>query len=175
MVEGQPLIEMACQDILVGSEFANITYERQTRLFKAGASSQEIFDQAKNKKEESDVEMNWCKIKSPLSGTVLSRYHEPGELVTPGTKLLTLANIKAVICFNSISSISIENCVYYVIHPNKTRVSLCIDLCGERLYACYWVLTIIYTSQTCRETRCCICRVGNETQSKAACGVRVRN
>ena len=53
-------------------------------------------DQISNKKEDSDIRVDWCTIKSPIDGTVLSRYHEPGEWVTPGVKLLTLANIKDI-------------------------------------------------------------------------------
>jgi HlyD family secretion protein len=40
--------------------------------------------------------MSWCTIRSPINGTVLSRYHEPGEWVVPGTKILTLANIRDI-------------------------------------------------------------------------------
>jgi HlyD family secretion protein len=53
-------------------------------------------DQVKNRKDESDVRLSWCRVLSPLDGTVLSRYHEPGEWVNPGVKLLTLANIKDI-------------------------------------------------------------------------------
>lgn len=45
------------------------------------------------------MRLGWCRITSPIDGTVLSRYHEPGELVNPGTKLLTLANIKDIWAF----------------------------------------------------------------------------
>jgi HlyD family secretion protein len=53
-------------------------------------------DQVKNKKQDADVRLAWCSIQSPIQGTVLSRYHEPGEWVNPGTKLLTLANIRDI-------------------------------------------------------------------------------
>lgn len=96
VTDNQDLINLDCQDVRVESSLANVNYDRQLRLLKAGATSQEVFDQAKNKKDSADVKINWCNIKSSLTGTVLSRYHEPGELVTPGTKLLTLANIKDV-------------------------------------------------------------------------------
>jgi HlyD family secretion protein len=56
-------------------------------------------DTVKNRKDDSDVRMDWCSIHSPIGGTVLSRYHEPGEWVTPGTKLLTLANIRDIWAF----------------------------------------------------------------------------
>jgi HlyD family secretion protein len=49
-----------------------------------------------NKKEDMDVRLGWCSVRSPIRGTVLSRYHEPGEWVNPGIKLLTLANIRDI-------------------------------------------------------------------------------
>ncbi len=96
VTENQDLIKLVCDDIKVASELANINFNRNSRLFKAGTVSQEAMDQVRNRKEDADVRLNWCFIKSPIRGTILSRYHEPGEWVVPGTKLLTLANIQNV-------------------------------------------------------------------------------
>lgn len=96
MSSGQELIALACEDIKVADRLATENYQRSLRLFKSGSASQEALDQMKNKKEDADVRLNWCSIKSPIEGTVLSRYHEPGEWVTPGTRLLTLANIRDI-------------------------------------------------------------------------------
>lgn len=94
--EKQDLVRLACEDIKVASALANENYDRNLRLFRSGSASQEILDQMKNRKDDADVRLNWCLIRSPIQGTVLSRYHEPGEWVTPGTKLLTLANIRDI-------------------------------------------------------------------------------
>lgn len=92
----QELIALVCDDTKVASDLANINFARNERLFKAGTVSQETMDQVKNRKEDTDVRMSWCSIHSPISGSVLSRYHEPGEWVIPGTKILTLADIKNI-------------------------------------------------------------------------------
>jgi len=92
----EELLSLTCDDTKVASELANINFDRNQKLFKAGTVSQENFDQIKNHKEDADVRMGWCAILSPINGTVLSRYHEPGELIQPGTKLLTLANIQDI-------------------------------------------------------------------------------
>jgi HlyD family secretion protein len=94
--ENQELVTLICDDTKVASDLANTNYARNERLFKAGTVSQESMDQVKNRKEDTDVRMSWCSIHSPIGGSVLSRYHEPGEWVIPGTKLLTLANIKNI-------------------------------------------------------------------------------
>jgi HlyD family secretion protein len=95
----QELIVLACEDVKVASELANENYHRTVGLYRAGTASQDTMDQVKNKKEDADVRLGWCSVRSPIQGTVLSRYHEPGEWVNPGTKLLTLANIRDIWAF----------------------------------------------------------------------------
>jgi HlyD family secretion protein len=96
---GQVLINLSCEDIKVADDLANINYNRNLRLFNAGTISQDTMDQIRNRKEDSDIRMDWCTLQSPLDGVILSRYHEPGEYVVPGVKLLTMANIKDIWAF----------------------------------------------------------------------------
>ena len=92
----QEAVSLVCDDTKVAATLTQINYDRGLRLYKAGSMSQDSWDQVKNRKEDSDVRMSWCSIHSPIDGIVLSRYHEPGEWVTPGTKILTLANIQNI-------------------------------------------------------------------------------
>ena len=96
VVENQDLVDLTCEDFKIDSNLLNENYNRNLRLFKAGSTAKEVLDESKNKKDESDVRVNWCVVRSPIHGTVLSRYHEPGEWVNPGNKLLTLANIQEI-------------------------------------------------------------------------------
>jgi HlyD family secretion protein len=93
---GQELLTFLCDDVKVAYDLATANYERSERLFRAGTVSPETMDQIKNRKSDADVRMSWCHLQSPIAGTVLDRYHEPGEWVAPGTKLITLADIKNV-------------------------------------------------------------------------------
>ncbi|MDE2040364.1 MAG: efflux RND transporter periplasmic adaptor subunit [Elusimicrobia bacterium] len=94
--KGEEVVRLLCDDVKVAAQLADVNYRRGLRLFHAGTIAPDAMDRVKNQKEESDVRLGWCSIRSPLNGTVLSRYHEPGELVGPGTKLLTLADIKDI-------------------------------------------------------------------------------
>lgn len=96
VVPDQELVNLACEDYRVNARLANHNYERNQKLFRKGAISQDTLDQFINKKEDADIHLMWCSIKSPIFGTVLSRYHEPGEYVSPGSKILTLANIREI-------------------------------------------------------------------------------
>ena len=42
------------------------------------------------------MRLGWATMRSPIDATVITRYHEPGEMVNPGTKLLTLADVEHV-------------------------------------------------------------------------------
>ncbi|HZR46129.1 MAG TPA: efflux RND transporter periplasmic adaptor subunit [Candidatus Manganitrophaceae bacterium] len=96
VVENQELVVLLCEDLKVAADLANQNYQRTLRLFRSEAVSQEALDLARNRKEDLDVRLGWCLIRSPIQGTVLNRYHEPGESVNPGIKLLTLANIRNI-------------------------------------------------------------------------------
>ncbi len=118
VTENQELIALTCEDVKVASELANDNFRRTVGLYRAGTASQETMDQVKNRKEDADVRLGWCSIKSPISGTVLNRYHEPGEWVNPGTKLLTLANIRDIWAY------------IYVPQPEVSRLQVGMKLKG---------------------------------------------
>jgi HlyD family secretion protein len=118
VTENEDVVNLVCDDIKVASDLANINFNRNERLFKAGTVSQETMDLIRNRKQDSDVRMDWCSVHSPIKGTVLSRYHEPGEWVNPGTKLLTLANIRDIWAY------------IYVPQPEVARLKV-----GEKLNA----------------------------------------
>ncbi|MBH2006267.1 MAG: efflux RND transporter periplasmic adaptor subunit [Myxococcaceae bacterium] len=93
---GQLLIELSCEDFKIASQYLNQNYARSRKLLSTGTLSQDDFDQIQNRKEEADLRLKWCSISSPIQGTVLNRYHEPGEWAPVGTKLLTLANLEDI-------------------------------------------------------------------------------
>lgn len=94
--KGAEVVRLLCDDVKVAADLADVNYRRSARLLKSGTISPDAMDQVRHRKEDADVRLSWCSIRSPIDATVLSRYHEPGELVTPGTKLMTLADIKDI-------------------------------------------------------------------------------
>ena len=61
-----------------------------------GSMPQETFDRLKFRRDDAALRLDWGMVRSPLKGKVLYTYHEPGEWVTPGTKLLKLADLSEV-------------------------------------------------------------------------------
>lgn len=95
MVEkDQNLVTLACEDIQVAYDLAKKNFGRTGKLLRGDGVSQEVYDQSKAKKDDLEVRMSWCDIRSPLKGTVLSKYHEVGEMVGPGVKLMTIGDIE---------------------------------------------------------------------------------
>lgn len=92
----QVLVTLACEDIKIAARLAQQNYERYIQLLKPGWTKPETIDQYKTQMDDANTKVNWCTIISPINGKVLSRYHEPGEWMSPGTKILTLANIQDI-------------------------------------------------------------------------------
>ncbi|MDE2490542.1 MAG: efflux RND transporter periplasmic adaptor subunit [Elusimicrobia bacterium] len=109
------LVRLTCDEVKVAADLADVNYRRALRLFKAGTLSPDQMDQVRSRKEDSDVRLGWCEIRSPLDGTVLSRYHEPGEMVAPGTKMLTLANIEDIWAYIYVPQPDVAR-----LHPGET-------------------------------------------------------
>jgi len=118
VLQNQGLVTLKCEDIKVASQLANANFRRTVGLLQAGTASQETMDDMNNRKEDADVRLDWCSVRSPISGTVLSRYHEPGEWVNPGTKLLTLANIRDIWAY------------IYVPQPEVSKLQVGMKLAG---------------------------------------------
>lgn len=93
---GDILVTFTCEDIKIAAHLANENYDRYVKLSRTGSATQEMMDQMRSRKQDADTRLSWCSIVSPIQGKVLSRYHEPGEWTNPGTKILTLANIREI-------------------------------------------------------------------------------
>ncbi|HXL74062.1 MAG TPA: efflux RND transporter periplasmic adaptor subunit, partial [bacterium] len=96
VTQGQLLVTLDGPDYKVNQESANDDYERGLKLYQAGSMAVETFNHLKTQKELSDLHVQWCLVTSPLTATILTKYHEPGDWVGPGTKLFTLADLRSV-------------------------------------------------------------------------------
>jgi len=94
--KGDLLVKLSIEDVDVAYQQALKDFKRIKELLQAGSGSQENYDRMRFKLEDMEVKEDWASIKSPLDGTVILKYHEPGEMVSPGTKLLTLADLSKV-------------------------------------------------------------------------------
>ncbi|HEX7929197.1 MAG TPA: efflux RND transporter periplasmic adaptor subunit [bacterium] len=94
--QGQVILKLSCEDLRIAADKATADYDRVVMLRKANAATVEEFDRIKAAYDDAKLRQSWCEVPSPLTGSVLTRYHEPGEQVAPGTKLFTLADLREV-------------------------------------------------------------------------------
>ncbi len=97
--QGDRLFTLACEDIAVQREKLASEYRRAERLRSAGTVSDEIYEKVKAAHDDNELKTIWCDVRSPLAATVLTTYHEVGEWVTPGVKVLTLGDLNDVWAF----------------------------------------------------------------------------
>ena len=93
---GAPLMRLACEDLALAADLAEKDYKSAVPLLRSGSIRQEVHDLLRFKRDDAALKLSWCDVRSPCAATVLETYHEPGELVSPGTRLLTLADLSEV-------------------------------------------------------------------------------
>ncbi len=96
--EGQLLASFTGEDYRLTQSQADEDYRRGAVLYRSGSMPKETFDRLASQKAMADLRVEWCAIKAPLAGTVLTQYHQPGEFVAVGSKLFTLADLREVWC-----------------------------------------------------------------------------
>lgn len=89
---GDPLLELSCDTYKVLAHQIDNDYQRAMALAEKGHMSQAEFDVMSRNKQDNDLKLGWCKIKSPIDGMVITKFREPGEIVAPGAALISLAN-----------------------------------------------------------------------------------
>lgn len=94
--KGQTVAELDCADLKLAADIAARDFDRAEELYKAGSVSRENYDRLKYKRDDTALKAGWCSVKSPVDGRLLYAYREKGELVAPGTKLATVADLSEV-------------------------------------------------------------------------------
>jgi HlyD family secretion protein len=85
-----------CDDLRLAAGLASEDFKRAEELYKAGSLSKENYDRLKYKRDDSALKVRWCSVRSPVAGRLLYTYREKGELVAPGVKLATVADLSEV-------------------------------------------------------------------------------
>ncbi len=94
VVRGAVVVRLDAADLRLAAEQAERDYQRGVGLNRNGSLPAEALERLRFRRDDAALRLSWCAIQSPLDGAVLRRYREPGEWVTPGQKILTLANLR---------------------------------------------------------------------------------
>lgn len=93
---GDVLVKLSGDDVQIAADQAERDYKRAAQLLSSGSIDKASYDLIKYKRDDANLRLSWCSVYSPIVGTVITRYHEPGEMVSPGTKLLMLEDLSKV-------------------------------------------------------------------------------
>ena len=88
----QPLIKMSCDAYKILARQIDGDYDRATKLLERGHLSQAEYDVLTRNKQDNDLKLSWCNVSSPINGIVVTKFRQVGEVVAPGTVLISLAN-----------------------------------------------------------------------------------
>lgn len=94
--KGAVIASLDCADLRLAAGIAAEDFKRAEELYAGGSVSRENYDRLKYKRDDSALKVEWCSVKSPVAGRLLYAYREKGELVSPGTKLATVADLSEV-------------------------------------------------------------------------------
>jgi len=92
VVRGQRLMDLSCDIYKILATQIDNDYTRAQALSARGHMSQAEFDVLTRNKQDNDLKLKWCQITAPIDGMVVTKFREPGEVVAPGTALISVAN-----------------------------------------------------------------------------------
>lgn len=89
---GAPLVELTCDAYKIVGTQLDADFDRATKLLSGGHLPQAEYDVILRNKRDNDLKLQWCRITSPIDGMVINKFREVGEIVAPGTAIISLAN-----------------------------------------------------------------------------------
>ena len=89
---GQPLMQLSCDAYKILGRQIGGEYSRVAQLLERGHVSQAEYDMLLRNKQDNDLKLGWCNVVSPINGIVTTKFRQVGEVVAPGSVLISLAN-----------------------------------------------------------------------------------
>ncbi|MCL2144872.1 MAG: efflux RND transporter periplasmic adaptor subunit [Endomicrobia bacterium] len=87
---GSLIAEIDSPDLVLDYNLAKSNFERGKKLLSNKIISEETYDSLKFKYDEANLKLSWTKIVSPIDAKVIYNYHENGELVVTGSKIVNI-------------------------------------------------------------------------------------
>lgn len=94
--DGDTIAVLDSPDIEIAYNLSLANYQRAQKLIDVKGISQEAFDAVKYKYQEALLKMDLTKIKAPIAGQIVYKYRNEGELVSIGSKIVSINNTEIV-------------------------------------------------------------------------------
>ena len=89
---GAPVLSMACDAYKITAAQIDGDYDRAVSLMERGHISRAEYDVLTRNKRDNDLKLSWCDVVAPIDGMIITKFREVGEVVSPGTPLVSMAN-----------------------------------------------------------------------------------
>lgn len=93
---GDVIVKLDDEKFRIAAKQLDNSYGRSCKLKKDGYIPDEQHDVTVMQKDTNDLYIKWCHIATPISGTIVTKFKEEGEYVSPGVNILSIANLKDV-------------------------------------------------------------------------------
>jgi len=93
---GDVLYKLTCETQTVNLAKSKNDFIRAEKLLATGNMSPEQYDSYKKTYENNAYDVEWCTVRSPIDATILTKFHEGGDYVYTGTKLMALGDLTDV-------------------------------------------------------------------------------
>ncbi len=93
---GDVLYRLTCENYKVDAQKFTNDFRRAEKLLATGNMSPERYDDFKKNYENSMLQIAWCTVQAPIDGTILTKFHEAGEYVYTGDKLMAMGDLNDV-------------------------------------------------------------------------------
>ena len=93
---GDVVVQINDDKFRIAAKQLDNSYGRSCKLKKDGYIPDEQHDVTVMHKDTNDLYIKWCRIEAPISGTIVTKFKEEGEYVSPGMNILSIANLKDV-------------------------------------------------------------------------------
>lgn len=93
---GDVLYVLTCENVYVNRDKQVNDFRRANELLNTGNMAPERFDGFKQNHDLTMLDVDWCTVRSPLNATVLTKFHEAGDYVFVGDKLMAIGDLSDV-------------------------------------------------------------------------------
>ena len=89
---GAPLMTLTCDAYKILGTQIDREFDRAVALMERGHISRAEYDVLTRNKRDNDLKLSWCDVRAPISGMIITKFREAGEVVAPGAPLISMAN-----------------------------------------------------------------------------------
>lgn len=110
--KGDKILTMSCDVYKVMQKQLDNDLERAKVLLKKNFMSEAEYDVKERNKADNDLHLEWCQVKAPIDGTVITKFRENGEVVGVGSSLISMADMSDIWAY------------FYVAHDDVYRLKV---------------------------------------------------